>query len=69
LFPVLNGIFDGPPDRALDGIAPAGYYKKVYQSRDYTVKEWGKYFEILSYIERGLNAHQDLVVMRRPAGF
>lgn len=40
----------------------------VFQTRAYTLREWSKYFEVLEYIEAGLNAHHDLVVMRRPAG-
>ncbi|MBI2823025.1 MAG: hypothetical protein HYX74_12450 [Acidobacteria bacterium] len=50
---------------ALEGIAPRNYYLGVYQSRQFTEKTWGRYFEILDYIERGLNAHQDLIVLRR----
>ena len=52
---------------ALDGIAPEGYYRGVFQTREYTIQEWSKYFEILEYIERGVANYQDLVVMRRPA--
>jgi len=60
----LDGIRDAHTDRALDGVAPKGYYRTVHQSRDYTLSEWSKYFMIVDYIECGLNGHQDLVVMR-----
>ena len=59
------GILDHIPDPALDGVAPSGYYRGVYQSRAYTMREWSRYFEILEYIEQGLGGYQDLVVMRR----
>lgn len=63
----LNWIVEVKLDKdlALEGIAPRDYYISAYQSRRHTIKQWGKHFEILDYIERGLNAHQDLVVMRR----
>jgi len=61
-----QGISDDTPDRRCDGIAPPGYYRGVFQTRDYTVREWSKSFEILDYIERGMGNYQDLVVMRRP---
>ncbi|HEY2930700.1 MAG TPA: class I SAM-dependent methyltransferase [Acidobacteriota bacterium] len=77
LFPdIVKNLFDRSPclvevrlenDLALEGIAPAGYYLSVYQSRSYVYRNWGKYFEVLDYINLGLNAHQDLVVLRRPA--
>lgn len=62
-----NGIIDGTQDSALDGIAPEGYYRGVFQTREYTVRNWSTYFEILEYIERGAANYQDLVVMRRPS--
>lgn len=62
-----HGIFDERLDRTLDGVAPKGYYRDVYQTREYTIREWSKHFEILEYIPRGMGNFQDLVVMRRPA--
>lgn len=62
-----HGIVDSMLDPSLDGIAPEGYYRGVFQTREYTVREWSKHFEILEYIERGMGNYQDLVVMRRPA--
>jgi SAM-dependent methyltransferase len=59
-----DGIIDNITDDSLDGIAPQGYYRGVFQTREYTVREWSRYFEIVEYIERGVN-FQDLVVMRR----
>jgi SAM-dependent methyltransferase len=61
-----TGIYDGGHDEVLDGIVPQGYYRGTFQSQEYTVREWGKYFDILEYKVRGIGNHQDVVVMRRP---
>ncbi len=58
------GFIDVSPDSALDGIAPAGYYRLVFQTPAYTRRAWSESFEIVDYLERGVNGHQDLVVMR-----
>jgi SAM-dependent methyltransferase len=61
------GFLDEIQDPTLDGIAPNGYYRATFQSREYTLREWSKYFEIVEYVEQGLFNYQDLVIMRRPA--
>jgi SAM-dependent methyltransferase len=61
-----DGINDESNDSTLTGIAPAGYYRGTYQSKDYTIHEWSRYFEILEYVERGTANIQDLILMRRP---
>jgi SAM-dependent methyltransferase len=58
-------IMDGCLDEHLDGIAPPGYYRMTFQTRHYTRKAWGQDFAVLDHIVRGLNGHQDLVVLRR----
>ena len=60
-----DGIFDERLDSKLDGIAPEGYYRSVYQTREYTISEWSKYFEILEYLKPGIGICHDLVLMRR----
>lgn len=62
-----HGIVDDIQDGTLDGIAPEGYYRGVFQTREYTVREWSRYFEIVEYIERGMGNFQDLIVMQHPA--
>jgi len=59
-----NGIYE-QVDNSLDGIAPAGYYKGVFQKKEYTLKEWSRYFEIIEYGEGKANYYQDLVVMKK----
>jgi SAM-dependent methyltransferase len=61
-----RGISDDTLDVMLDGIAPTGYYRGTVQSREYTIGRWSHHFDILDFIEDGLEGSQDLVVMRRP---
>ncbi len=60
-----EGIYDSHLDPTLDAIAPKDYYRATYQSKEYTLREFGKHFEILEYIERGATNFQDVVVMRK----
>jgi SAM-dependent methyltransferase len=46
---------DGLPD----------FYQNSFHTRDYILREWSKYFEVLEYRERGINNHQDAVLLRR----
>jgi SAM-dependent methyltransferase len=59
-----NGIYEHADNR-LDGIAPEGYYKGTFQKKEYTLKEWSPYFEILEYGEGEALYYQDLVVMKK----
>jgi SAM-dependent methyltransferase len=63
--PQLEGILDQQHDRTLDAVAPPGYYRLTYQSREHTIEEWSQVMEIVGYFECGLLGHQDLVVLRR----
>lgn len=60
------GILDETLDPALDGVAPQGYYRAVFQTPAFTRERWGRQFEVMGYIEGGLSALQDLVELRRP---
>lgn len=41
------------------------YYRNAFHTADYIERCWCDRFELLEYICRGVNAHQDLVIMRR----
>jgi SAM-dependent methyltransferase len=60
-----DGMMDQKHDEALDGVAPAGYYRSTYQSEAYTRRQWRRVLPVLDYRVGGLNNFQDLVVMRR----
>jgi SAM-dependent methyltransferase len=60
-----KGISDGTLDKILDGIAPESYYRATYQSKEYTCREYARYFKVLDYIELGMGNVQDLVIMQK----
>ncbi len=45
--------------------AGLGYYRTAYHTPRYVEECWSDQFEVLEYACRGLNAHQDMVLMRR----
>jgi SAM-dependent methyltransferase len=45
----------------------ADYYRMACHTADYVASRWSEFFDVLEWIEGGINAHQDLVVMRRRA--
>lgn len=61
-----EGFFDAGEDRALVGVAPAGYYRGVFQTPEWTRQEWSRFFRVIEVREGGMNSHQDLVVLERP---
>jgi SAM-dependent methyltransferase len=62
---IETGISDISTDSILDDIAPDGYYRGVYQTKAYTLKEWGKHLKVIDYIDRGMGNFQDLVIMQK----
>jgi len=60
-----SGIEDSFKDTTLEGIAPKDYYRATFQSKEYTVREFGRYFQVLEYVERGAANLQDLIVLRK----
>lgn len=59
------GFIDAGADAALDGVAPAGYYRGVFQSPDWTRRVWSEYFRVLDVVEGGMQNYQDLVILER----
>ena len=47
-----------------DGLFPA-WYQNAFHSREYVFANFGTYFEVLGYFPRGMNAHQDIVVLQK----
>jgi SAM-dependent methyltransferase len=48
----------------LDGLPD--FYQTTYHTRKYIYSEWSAYFDIVHYVERGINNHQDAVIIRKP---
>jgi len=46
---------DGLPD----------FYQTTYHTRNYINSRWSEYFEIIEYVEKGMNDHQDAVILKR----
>ena len=65
-FDVLaKGYIDAGEDLALEGVAPAGYYRGIFQSPEWTRVEWSKHFRVLEIVEGGMQNYQDLVILER----
>ncbi|MBN2326639.1 MAG: methyltransferase domain-containing protein [Candidatus Omnitrophica bacterium] len=60
-----HGIHDGLRDRVLEGVAPDDYYRASFQSKDYIIKNWKIFFEILDIVEQGASHYHDIAVMRK----
>jgi hypothetical protein len=64
--PLKHEFNDETPDHNLDGSVPTDCYRGTFQTRTYTERVSGKYFDVLDYVVAGSLNFQDLVVMRRP---
>lgn len=49
----------------MKGIFPE-WYQNAYHKKEYVLDEYSRYFDVLDYIPRGMNNHQDVVVLRAP---
>jgi SAM-dependent methyltransferase len=47
-----------------NGLFPA-WYQNAFHSEKYVVENFGKYFEVMGYFPRGMNDHQDVVVLKK----
>jgi len=47
-----------------DGLFPA-WYQNAFHSEKYVRENFGRYFEVLGYLPRGMNEHQDVVLLRK----
>jgi SAM-dependent methyltransferase len=61
----MLGIYDAQLDPALDGVAPPGYYRAVFQSARHVRSAWSRELELIEHVDRGLGGYQDLAVLRR----
>jgi SAM-dependent methyltransferase len=49
----------------LDGLPD--FYQTTYHTKEYIYDEWSEYFDIVNYVERAINNHQDAVLLRKPS--
>ena len=52
------------PSRTLTDMFPK-YYKNTHHTQNYIQSKWSAFFTVLDYIPKGMNNHQDLVVLRK----
>jgi SAM-dependent methyltransferase len=57
-------LFLKSSDPRLKGLFP-DFYQNAFHTKEYIVQTWSKYFEIVSYLERGIENYQDLVVLQK----
>lgn len=50
---------------AKNNLIGSDYIDIVWHSTKYIQENWGKYFEIVKHIDRGINNHQDLILCRK----
>ena len=47
-----------------DGLFPA-WYQNAFHSRDYVIENFERYFEVMAYLPKGMNDHQDVVMLKK----
>jgi SAM-dependent methyltransferase len=47
-----------------DGLFPA-WYQNAFHSKEYVLANFSSYFQVLGYFPRGMNTHQDVVVLQK----
>jgi 2-polyprenyl-3-methyl-5-hydroxy-6-metoxy-1,4-benzoquinol methylase len=60
-----SGISDRAHDSRSNSASEAVHDRATYQTKAYTVQEYSKWFEVVDYIEGGINDLLDLVIMRK----
>ncbi len=45
----------------LDGLPD--FYQHTVHTKEYVMREWGKFFRVANYVEAGINNHQDAIVL------
>jgi SAM-dependent methyltransferase len=60
-----NGISDSTHNSRLESVDKAEQEHATYQTNAFTLREYSKWFEVVEYIEGGLNDLLDLVIMRK----
>lgn len=42
------------------------WYQSAFHLKEYVLEHFAKYFTVIDYIPRGLNGHQDILVLKKP---
>jgi SAM-dependent methyltransferase len=49
----------------MQGIFPE-WYQNAFHTKDYVLERYTEYFNVLGYLPRGMNNHQDVVILQKP---
>jgi hypothetical protein len=60
-----NGISDSTLDKRWGGARKVGYNRQTYQTKTYALQEYSEWFDVVEYIEGGVDGLLDLLVMRK----
>jgi hypothetical protein len=41
------------------------WYQNAFHSEQYVRENFGKYFEVMGYLPKGMNEHQDVVLLKK----
>ena len=58
-----QGIVFDESGSVWQGIFPESY-TTAYHTKEYVCSRWSQHFKVVDYVEKGMNNHQDLVVLR-----
>ena len=47
----------------LDGLPD--FYQTTFHTKEYVERVWSQFFEVVAYLPRGMNGHQDVVLLQR----
>lgn len=61
-----DGIHDGTHDPGMEAVVGDGAYRSTYQTPEWTRETYGRYFDVVEYVERAIGNNQDLIVLRKP---
>lgn len=62
---LATGFSDEIPSHELGIVASGDYYRATFQTREWTERTFGRYFQLLDYVEGGISNLQDLYVLKK----
>ncbi|MCX7624676.1 MAG: class I SAM-dependent methyltransferase [Candidatus Sumerlaeaceae bacterium] len=62
---IVKTILDDMPDPSIRWFVPEQEYRMVFQSRTFTEQLCARFFDVVGYVECGLDGFQDVIVCRK----
>jgi hypothetical protein len=60
-----DGISDSTLDKRFGSTRIVGHNRETYQTKTYALQEYSEWFDVVEYIEGGVDGLLDLIVMRK----